>query len=48
VYRKLFENGFIEPTLLVDEDNVMTPQDKAAITTFIKDYFRGVNNGLEM
>jgi phage portal protein BeeE len=47
VYRKLFENGFIEPTILVDEDSVLTQPQKDAITTFIKDYFRGINNGFE-
>lgn len=48
VYRKLFENGFIEPTLLVDEENVLTEDQKNAITTFVKDYFRGIDNGFEL
>lgn len=48
VYRKLFENGFIEPVLLVDEDSSLTQPQKDAITTFIKDYFRGIDNGFEL
>lgn len=48
VYKKLFENWFIEPSLLVDEEAVLTPEQKDSITAFIKDYFKWVDNGFEV
>lgn len=48
VYKKLFENGFIEPSLLVDEDAVLSQDQKDAITWFIKDYFKWIDNGFEV
>lgn len=48
VYKKLFENGLIEPSILVDEESILTDEDKNSIVTFIKDYFSGADNGFEL
>ncbi len=48
VYKKLFENWFIEPSLLVDEDAVLSQEQKDSITAYIKDYFRWIDNWFEV